>query len=181
MVIEPINKEHDCKSFDCTEEWMIEEEDREAAADMNLFVQRRAIEQAKKGVSRTYILRDDSAADAGRVIGYYATSVGHLAPDDIPKVVSPRMMIPVFLVLRLAIDKGFQGKGYGAKLFVHVLHRLVYLAEETGIYALVLDPLNDHVRSFYEKFGLRSLPGDAARMYIRVRDVGAWISQNSRN
>jgi len=156
---------------------MTEEEDREAAADMNLFLQRRAIEQVKKSVSRTYILRDDNATDSGRVIGYYATSVGHLVPDDIPKVVSPRMTIPVFLLLRLAIDKDFQGKGYGAKLFVHVLHGLVRLAEETGIYALVLDPLNDHVRLFYEKFGLRSLPGDAARMFIRVRDVEAWISQ----
>jgi len=159
---------------------MVEEADRETAADMNLFLQRYAIEQAKKGVSRTYILRDDNTTDSGRVIGYYATSVGHLIPNDIPKVVSSRMTIPVFLLLRLAIDKDFQGKGYGAKLFIHVLHRLVRLAEETGIYALVLDPLNDHVRSFYEKFGLRPLPGDATRMYIRMRDVEAWISQNSQ-
>jgi GNAT superfamily N-acetyltransferase len=160
---------------------MTEDEDSEAAADMNLFLQRHAIEQAKKGVSRTYILRDESVADASRVIGYYAVSVGHLVPDDIPKVVSPRMTIPVFLLLRLAIDKDFQGKGYGGKLFVHVLRRLVGLSKETGIYALVLDPLNEHVRAFYEKFGLGSLPGDMARMFITVRDIEAWISQTSRN
>ena len=179
MVIEQISKEHDCKRFDCTEEWMVEEEDREAAADMNSFLLRHAIEQAKKGVSRTYVLRDENATDANRVIGYFATSVGQLDPDDIPKVVSPRMTIPVFLLLRLAIDKDFQGKGYGAKLFIQVMHHLIRVAKETGVHALVLDPLNDHVKPFYERFGLRALPGDTSRMFIRARDVETWISQNS--
>ena len=154
---------------------MVEEEDLEAAAEMNIFLQRHALDQMKRGVSRTFILRDNEGADPNRVVGYYSTSVAHLLPEYMPNVVSPRMTIPVLLLLRLAVDKEFHRRGYGSKLFIYMLHQLTHLASETGIHALVLEPLNEHVRGFYEKFGLCPLPDDPRRMYIRVREIGAWL------
>jgi GNAT superfamily N-acetyltransferase len=154
---------------------MVEEEDLEAAAEMNVFLQRHALDQMKRGVSRTFILRDNDGPDHNRALGYYSTSVAHLSAEDIPNVVSHRMTIPVLLLLRLAIDKEVHRKGYGSKLFIYMLHQLVHLASVTAIHALVLEPLNQHVKGFYEKFGLRPLPGDPRRMYIRVREIGAWL------
>lgn len=180
MVIEPLAKSHDCKRFDCTEEWMVEGEDLEAASEMNVFLQRYALDQMKKGVSRTFVLRDEKGDDPNRTLGYYSTSVAHLMSEEIPKVVSPRMTIPVFVLLRLAIDKEVQGRGYGSKLFVHVLHQLVHLNAITGVYALVLEPLNAHVRGFYERFGLCSFPGDPHRMYARVKEIESWLKQDTQ-
>ncbi len=174
-MIEPLTKAHDCKRFDCTENWMVETKDVEDALDMNVFLQHHALEQAKKDISRTFVLRDQNAEEPHKAIAYYSTSVSHLESADIPRVVSPRMVIPVAVLLRLAVDNSYQGKGIGKKLFVHFLHRMVSVGSEIGVYALVLEPLNQRVRGFYERFGLLPLPEDPTRMYVRLRDVRSWL------
>lgn len=173
--IVPIEKSHDSKEFDCTEEWMVEEEDRADAADMNAFLQRRALDQAKRGVSRTFVVLETDGEQPNRVIAYYSTSVGHLKPDDLTKVVSPHMTIPVIHLLRLAVDRRYQNRKIGKRLLAYYLSRAVLVADETGIYAVVLEPLNAHVRGFYERFGFQSLPNDPGRMYLSMRDVRAWL------
>lgn len=175
-VIEPLAKAHDSRQFDCTEDWMVEAKDREDAAEKNAFLQRHALDQAKKDISRTFVVRDTEAAEPDRVIAYYTTSVGHLEPSRLPRVVSERMTIPVITLLRLAVDRTYQGKGIGSKLQIYFMVQLVNLSHETGIYALVLEPLNERVAGFYERFGLRPLPGDPTHMYVRVRDLRAWLA-----
>jgi GNAT superfamily N-acetyltransferase len=175
LVIEPIAKVHDCGRFDCTEDWMATDQDREDAADMNTFLRKHALDHTKKGISRTFVLRDEGADDSLRVIAYYSTSVGHLQAVDLPKVVSPRMTIPVALLQRLAVDRQFHRRGIGTKLLVHILIQVGRVAADVGVYALVLEPLNDRVRGFYERFGFRALPDDPRRMYVRVIDFQAWL------
>jgi GNAT superfamily N-acetyltransferase len=75
----------------------------------------------------------------------------------------------------MAVDKQFQGKGIGAHLLVYFLVSLVQVARKVGIHALVLEPLNERVRGYYERFGLLPLPEDPTRMYARVRDIEAWL------
>ena len=171
----PLEKSHDSKEFDCTEEWMVLEEDRANAADMNTFLQRRALDQAKRGVSKTFVVLETEGMGPNRVIAYFSTSVGHLQPDDLPKVVSPNMTIPVIHLLRLAVDKKHQGRRIGKRLLAYFFSRAVIVAHEMGIHAVVLEPLNEHVKAFYEKFGFLALPGDPERMYLSMRDLKAWL------
>jgi GNAT superfamily N-acetyltransferase len=175
IIIEPLAKIHDCKQFDCTEEWMTEDKDRAAAAEMNAFLQHHALDQAKKDISKTFVVRGPDTEEPHRVIAYYSTSVGHLQPQQLPNVVSARMTIPVVFLLRLAVDSAFQRNKVGSKLLAYFLIRLVHVARDTGVYALVLEALNERVRGFYERFGLRPLPGDANHMYIRINDIRAWL------
>lgn len=155
---------------------MVSDEECEGAAEMNAFLRKHALDQAKRGISRTFVLRDEDSEEPDRVIAFYTTSVGHLQPDDLPKVVSPHMTIPVVLLQRLAVDRQFQRLRIGTKLFVHFLVTLVDVAGSIGVYALVLEPLNDRVCEFYARFGLLPLPGDESRMYARVKDIQAWLS-----
>ena len=161
--------------FDCTEDWMVEQKDKEDAADMNTFLQRRALDQAKRGVSRTFVVLDTDGEQPDRIIAYYSTSTGHLKSDDLPKVVSPNTTIPVIHLLRLAVDKRHQNKRMGKRLLAYFFSRAVMVAQAVGVYAVVLEPLNDHVREFYERFGFKTLPSDPGRMYISMRDVMAWM------
>jgi ribosomal protein S18 acetylase RimI-like enzyme len=85
------------------------------------------------------------------------------------------MTIPIALLQRLAVDREFQHRGIGTKLLVHLLIQLARIAGEIGVYALVLEPLNDQVRVFYERFGFQPLPEHPSRMYVRVIDVQAWL------
>ncbi len=84
------------------------------------------------------------------------------------------MTFPVVHLLRLAVDKRYQNKKIGRRLLAYFLSRAVAVAAETGIYAVVLEPLNDQVRCFYERFGLKSLPNDPGRMVVSMRDVRSW-------
>jgi len=158
---------------------MIAESDRADAAEMNSFLKRHALDQTKKGISRTFVVCAPDGGEPQRVIAYYSSSVGHLQPQQLPKVVSDRMTIPVVYLLRLAVDNRFQGSRIGSRLFVHFLHQLVSVADTTGVYALVLEPLNERVRSFYDRFGLRPLPGSDTHMYLRICDVRLWLAQHS--
>jgi GNAT superfamily N-acetyltransferase len=171
----PLEKSHDSKQFDCTQEWMVEEEDKADAADMNAFLQRRALDQAKREISKTFVVLDTNGEEPNRILAYYSTSVGHLQPDDIPKVVSSSMTIPVIHLLRLAVDKQYQGKGIGKRLLAYFFTRAILVAQETGTYAVVLEPLNDQVRDFYDRFGFQPLPHDNGRMYLSIRDARAWL------
>jgi GNAT superfamily N-acetyltransferase len=169
-----LERSHDTKEFDCTENWMVEEEDKADAADMNEFLHRRALDQAKRGVSKTFVVLEEDGERPGRVIAYYSTSAGHLKPDDLPKVVSSTMTIPVIYLLRLAVDKRYQNMKIGRRLLAYFLSRAVEVANEIGVYAVVLEPLNSRVRKFYELFGFRPLPDDPGRMVISMKDVRAW-------
>jgi GNAT superfamily N-acetyltransferase len=157
---------------------MTEETDRVDAADMNSFLNRHAFDQEKKGISRTFVLCAPESGEPQRVLAYYTSSVGHLQPQQMPKVVSDRMTIPIVYLLRLAVDSQHQGNRMGSRLFVHFLAQVVSVADITGVYALVLEPLNDRVRTFYERFGLRPLPGSETHMYVRITDLRAWLSQH---
>ena len=154
---------------------MTEEKDREAAAEMNTFLQHHALDQAKKDISKTFVVRGPHSDDPQRVIAYYTTTVGHLQPRQLPKVVSEQMTIPIVFLLRLAVDNAFQRKKIGSKLLVYFLIRMVQVAQDTGVYALVLEPLNERVRGFYERFGLRPLPGESNQMFVRIKDIRAWL------
>ncbi len=175
MRIVPLEKSHDSKEFDCTEDWMVEEEDKADAAGMNEFLHRRALDQAKRGVSKTFVVLETDGEQPNRVIAYYSTSAGHLQPDALPKVVSPHMTIPAIHLLRLAVDRRRQGGRIGKRLLAYFFSRAVVVANDMGIYAVVLEPLNDHVRTIYEKFGFQPLPGNPGRMYLSIRDVRAWL------
>lgn len=169
-----LEKSHDIKEFDCTEEWMVEDGDKADAADMNEFLRRRALDLSKRGVSRTFVVLETDGEQPDRVIAYYSASAGHLASDDLPKVVSPNMTIPVIHLLRLAVDKRYHNRKIGKRLLAYFFARAVVVADETGIYTVVLEPLNDRVRGFYERFGFQSLPGSPGRMVISMRDVRVW-------
>ena len=123
----------------------------------------------------TFVALETDGEQPNRAVAYYSTCVGHLKSDDLTKVVSPNMTIPVIHLLRLAVDKRYQNRKLGKRLLAYFFSRAVVVAEETGIYAVVLEPLNDHVRGFYERFGFKSLPDDPGRMYISIRDVRAWL------
>ncbi|HLX87661.1 MAG TPA: hypothetical protein VKR22_04260, partial [Acidimicrobiales bacterium] len=55
------------------------------------------------------------------------------------------------------------------------LSRVVRVSDETGVHAVVLEPLNRHVRKFYADFGMRPLPTEPERMYIPVKEVREWL------
>lgn len=75
--------------------------------------------------------------------------------------------IPVILLGMLAVDKRFQGAGLGAALLHDAALRASTIAENLGVKALVVDPIDEAARQFYMKYGFRDIPG-TTRMFAKL-------------
>jgi GNAT superfamily N-acetyltransferase len=77
------------------------------------WLKRRALDNEKAHASRTYVV-----TAGGRVVGYYALANGAVSAADAPGRVRRNMPdpIPVMIIGRLAVDRGWQGRGIASGL-----------------------------------------------------------------
>jgi GNAT superfamily N-acetyltransferase len=155
VIIAPLNDRHDRSNFDCGE------------PALNLFLQRYAGQHDRRGFGRTYVAVSEASAS---VSGYYTVSSGSIAFETAPENL-PHHPIPIVLLGRLAVDRWSQGQGVGALLLIDALRRAQRVADELGIYAVVVEALSDRAKSFYEKFGFKSLTDDRLHLYLPIKVV----------
>jgi GNAT superfamily N-acetyltransferase len=77
------------------------------------------------------------------------------------------------LIVRLALNKGEQGKGRGVRLLAAALHQALRASDSVGFRAVIVDTLENEVEGFYLKFGFRKLPGVQRRLFVSVKEVRA--------
>ena len=69
---------------------------------------------------------------------------------------------------RLAVDKKYQGQGYGDTLIVHAFKTTVDAAEKVGILGMIVDAKDDNAASFYAGFGFKRLYGPNKRLVLPI-------------
>jgi len=145
------SKKHDRKSFDCGVE------------ALNLYLQRVANQDQKRSLTKVYVL-----ADAKRIIGYYTISAHSVTRDHLPDSIKLASYkdVPFLLLGRLAIDKGFQGQGYGDALIFHAFKTTLSAAEKIGILGMIVDAKDEKAASYYEGFGFKSLTETKNRLML---------------
>ncbi len=131
MKIVPLSPEYDRSLFDCGEP--------ELNDDLKLY----AGQHGRKGQSRTFIAVED---DDNRIWGYYTLSSASIEFEIVPENV-PRHPVPVVLLGRLAADREKRGQGLGSVLLADAVKRVVATSEQIGIYAMVVDALNEQIKS----------------------------------
>lgn len=142
---------HHRKNFDCGVEVL------------NLYLQRSANQDRKRSVTKVYVL-----ADGERVIGYYTISAHAVLRKNLPESykLPPYEEMPFLLLGRLAVDKEYQGQGYGDALIFHAFSLTIDAAEKIGILGMIVDAKDDNAASFYEGFGFHRLEGTSQRLMI---------------
>ncbi|MEX1056337.1 MAG: GNAT family N-acetyltransferase, partial [Natronospirillum sp.] len=123
---------------------------------MNEFLARHAIKHAKLGLSKTYVLAENTQSQKKRIAAYYTLSGATVSREEIPVTNSlPAYPLPVVLLARLAVDKHYQGSGLGAKTLVSALRQAATLSR-AGLpaYGLILDVLDQEALGFYQNFEL---------------------------
>ncbi len=160
-VVEQLSKRHRRDGFDCGE------------SPLNEFFKRYATQNAKRGLSQTYVavLPPDRKS-----LGYYTISSGSIGFRDLleaDRKKLPQYPIPVVLLARLAVDKQAQGKGLGEHLLMDALSRSARVADEIGVYAVAVDAISDNARRFYEKYGFKSLKDHKLHLFMGVKDIKA--------
>jgi GNAT superfamily N-acetyltransferase len=121
--------------------------------------------------ARTFVLVDDDE----RVLGFYSLTMGSVEKAAAPTRLvrgMPRHPVPVVLLARLAIDESARGRGLGSSLLFEALHRAALAAEHAAARLIVVDPIDDDARRFYERWGFRAVDGDpGGRLFVRTRDA----------
>ncbi|MFD1244872.1 GNAT family N-acetyltransferase [Paralysiella testudinis] len=134
---------HQLKSFDC------------GKAVMNDFLKRYAVKNQNLGLSRTWVLAENSAdGEKAAVAAYYTLAFQSVEPENFrDKVSLPRYPTPTILLARLAVNKAYQGQRLGRKTLLAALAQAARISEQgLPAYALVLDVLDDDAHRFYQQF-----------------------------
>lgn len=139
------------------------------------YLRRYARQNQDLGIGVTYVLtRDQDAEDSKKlpIFGFYTLATGHVESTRLPadkRKRLPRYPVPVLRMAQLGVDASQQGKGYGELLLVNALRRCARVSDEIGAYAIVVDALNDEVRSFYERYGFMSLAEDRNELFLPMQ------------
>lgn len=158
MLIEPLTREHNRKSFDCGDE------------EVTKFLREKALQDQERDLSRTMVLVDETVSPKP-IIGYHTLIMTQVSqeeiPNDRPKI---KRGIPVILLGQLGIDMNFQGKGYGDLLLMDAQARIDEISKKVGIRAMMLDARNERLAVWYEKHDFIRFP-NSLRMFKSIQAI----------
>ena len=158
-VIEPFYKHSGRDGFVCGE----------PALDAYLATYAGQHEQA--GLARTFLAINPQNQG---LVGYYSLSMSSIPRDNLPDVLQkrfPTFPIPVARLVRLAIERSYQGQGVGEFLFMDALQRCHKLAKEIGMVAIVVDAKHDKAAAFYRQYGFVSLPDQPLLLWLASKKL----------
>ena len=161
---EKLDADHDLADFDSGEHTLDD------------WLRRRALANEESRSSRTYVV-----CSGKRVVGYYALTVGAVTHVGAPGRVKRNMPdpVPVMVLGRLAVDKGFQGRGIGSGLLRDAILRTVQAAEIAGIRAILVHAISEAAKRFYRGYGFIASPIDPMTVMITVADAVKTLGQKS--
>ncbi len=155
-----LEKKHIRNEFDCGIE------------SLNNYIKFQASQDVKRKLSVCYVFVDKNDT----VKGYFTLSSSSIPLKKIPKDFSGRLPksysnIPVILLGRLAVDNTVSGKGYGEYLLTDALNESYNVSKnKIGAFAVIVDPVDDNITSFYEKYGFIKLP-DSGKMFLPMNTI----------
>lgn len=168
---ERLGSHHDREAFDC------------GKATLNEFLRRQARQNADRNVGITHVAVPELGA--AKILGYYTLLVRTVSREIIPQ--SKRLPpgdIGVVLLGRLAVDKTAQGQGIGKILLLRAIRQVERAARDMGIFALVLDAVDEDARAWYLSlnFGFQELLDSPNHLCLPVatfRQIGINMAAES--
>jgi GNAT superfamily N-acetyltransferase len=137
-----IDGESISKSFDCGEE------------TLNKFIHKEVSIYQKERLGITYLIHLDS-----ELLGFVTISMADVKTEKMEiggKIKIRLESYPALQIGQLAIDKKFQGQGYGKKIIIWCMSQALEYSREIGCRLLVLNSLPSSVE-FYHKCNFKQL------------------------
>lgn len=134
-LFERLQAHHDRQRFDC------------GKPSLNHFLQRQARQNADRNVGVTHVAV--SVKEDPQVLAYYTLLTRVVDSSVVSSTKLPQGDVGVVLLGRLAVDQKAQGQGLGKLCLLRAMTQVETASREIGIYALVLDALDENARSWY--------------------------------
>jgi GNAT superfamily N-acetyltransferase len=148
-----LSQEHDTTNFDC------------GHGELNTWLAQQA--PASEGQSaRTYVVAVDR-----RVVAYYCLAAGSVLREGMPSAKLRSGLpqpVPIVVIGRLAVDKGFKGRGFGKGLLKDAVLRCLQASDLVGVRAVVVHAIDDEAVNFYLKFGFRRSPTNERTLILPI-------------
>ena len=161
--IEKLRHDHPVEGFDCGTE------------QLNRYLLRYAWQNQQAGASQTYVgVVDDT------VVGFYTLAVGQVTYEHAPSRLTKglaRYPVPIMLLARLGVDRGWQGQGFGKALLKDAMLRTLQAADIAGIRAFAVHAKDENARRFYEHFDFIPSPVDPMHLFVLLKDVRRVVSE----
>lgn len=134
------------------------------------WLKRRARGNQASGATRTFV-----AAEGRRVVAYYAVASGAISLGGTLGRFRRNMPdpIPVAVLARLAVDRGWQRRGLGRALFRDCAERIIHAAGSIGIRGIVVHAISEQAKAFYLTLGFEPSPLDPMTLMVTLGDVQA--------
>ena len=152
--VELLGVQHDHSGFTC------------GISALDDYFQNQAGQDARRSVTRVYVAVDDIT---GAIVGLYTLSATSIAWLDIPEHLArklPRYPIPAALIGRLAVDRRFHKRNFGKYLLFNALDRIVALAQQIALFAVVVDAKDNAAAGFYVRYGFQPLSNRGLRLLL---------------
>ena len=160
--VEKLRPDHPVEGFDCGHD------------QLNRYLLRYAWQNQQAGASQTYVgIVDDT------VVGFYTLAVGQVNREEAPSRLSKglaRHPVPIMLLARLGVDRGWQGQGIGKALLKDAMLRTLQAADIAGIRAFAVHAKDEDARRFHEHFDFIPSPTDPMHLFVLLKDVRRIIS-----
>ena len=158
----PLSGDHVLDGFECGE------------ASLDNWLKKRALKNQAADASRCYVIC------SGRdVIGYYCLSAGAISHEAAPKALRRNMPdpLPVLLLGRLAIDQRFHNRGLGQALLRDAMLRCVHIANETGVFVILVHALSESAKRFYLSRGFVESPLQPMTLMVTMATVRSILAE----
>ena len=145
------------KDFDCGDE------------SLNTYLTRYAKKNDRLSISRTFVAGIEKA-----VVGYISLSNAQISAESLPDDVRgklPRYPVPALRIGRLAVDAKLHGSGIGSWLLKQAFIKALQIAESAGIFAVIVDAIDEKAKQFYLKYGFIPLPTMPLTLFIPLQTI----------
>ncbi len=155
----PLIREDDRAVFNCGKD------------SLNKWFHNHAWKNQAANVSRTNVVCE---AGTDRIVGYVSLANTEIRRSLLAKKNQRNMPdpVPALLLGQLAVDSDYQGQGIASNLLLFAFKTALNVSSQIGCFGLVTHPVDEHVRSFYERYGFENNPFDSeGSMIIRMSDL----------
>jgi len=161
FVCEVLADEHHLSTFDSTQ------------PKLDDWLRRSARDSDNRNLTRTYVWH----RGARLVIAYYTLMPCFIERETLTKKQGRGLpeRISAYLIARLALDRGLQGRRLGSQLLASALTRAAIGARDLGGRYVIVDAIDDAAGSFYRHHGFEPIRGRPDRLVLATRALDPYL------
>ena len=167
--IELLTKSHDREGFDCGSE------------PLNSFLKQTARQHAARGISRTFVLVEETASEPKPILGFFSLNICQIKSETLSAEEAKKLPRDVSGIRlgRLAVSKTYQRQGIGKALLIAAMGKFMEIFNMAGGIGLFVDAKDLEAKCYYEQFGFVALPSNELELFLPVKTIQEALAQNS--